>query len=598
MKKHVIYWLVLGLIVIVGCQKELSIEGSNDPAEGSLQDDVSGDCSPKTVNGVYGTGVALVPATNNVVVQVNVTRTGTYVVGTDTVNGYYFRATGTFTTLGATNVTLRGNGTPFAAGVNNFVVSFDSTVCDLQVTVTTASAFTLVSGGTPANCASAVVTGTYLKDADLVPANNYVDITVNVTTIGAYSIRATGGGMTFQKTASFTATGNQVVRLDGTGRPTTVGANTITFDAPFAACSFTVTVGTPVTGTLGGGPGACLPITVNGTYTINVPLTASNTVQVQITTSAVGPYTVSTNTVAGISFSASGTSTGAPQTITLNGTGTPTASGTQNFTVTFGTSTCTFSIPIGAAPTSAWTPDCTTAFVDPEGLYETNLQLNCTNIVDIDVNVTAIGPYSITTTAVNGMTFSASGTFTMTGVQTIRLLGTGTPLVATTSNIQMPGTVPCTFPVTVDVPFGPIEWGFTVTNAPATTYKGQTDDAQLISNPPGAGFLLQGSNSISGDNLSIVLADANGTITNGETYSTSSVTGNSAAFQYDLGIFSTACSDTYKADPTVTGVSITFTVNVHNTATKTISGSFTGTAKNAAAGTITITSGSFTGTYL
>src|SRR5258706_1788764 len=183
MKKHLIYWLAAFLIVIVGCQKELSFEGSNTPAKGSLQADVTGDCLPKTVNGTYVAAVALVPATNTISLQVNVTKTGTYIVSTDTVNGFYFRATGTFTTLGATNVTLRGNGTPFAAGVNNFVVSFDSTVCDLQVTVTTAAAFTLVSGGTPANCASAVVTGTYLKDVDLVPANNYVDITVNVTSI-------------------------------------------------------------------------------------------------------------------------------------------------------------------------------------------------------------------------------------------------------------------------------------------------------------------------------------------------------------------------------------------------------------------------------
>ena len=135
MKKQLLYWLAAVLILSMGCQKELSFEGSNTPAEGSLQDDASGDCLPKTVNGTYVTGIALVPATNTISVDLNITKTGTYVVGTDTVNGFFFRATGTFTTLGTTTVTLRGFGTPFASGINNFVVSFDSTFCDIQVTV-------------------------------------------------------------------------------------------------------------------------------------------------------------------------------------------------------------------------------------------------------------------------------------------------------------------------------------------------------------------------------------------------------------------------------------------------------------------------------
>src|SRR4029078_11985692 len=188
MKKHLFSWLALGILIVTGCQKETSFELSNVPAEGSLQSDISGDCLPKTINGVYSAGVVLNPTNNTIIVQVDVTKTGNYIVSADTVNGYYFRATGTFTTLGATNVTLRGNGTPFASGVNNFVVSFDSTVCDIQVTVATAAAYTLVAGGTPSNCASAAVSGTYVKDA---PTNssNFVDITVNVTSIGAYSIR-------------------------------------------------------------------------------------------------------------------------------------------------------------------------------------------------------------------------------------------------------------------------------------------------------------------------------------------------------------------------------------------------------------------------
>ncbi len=167
MKKHVFYWLALILLVFIGCQKEVSFELGNSPAEGSLQSDVTGDCLPKTVNGAYVATTALVPTTNTITIQVNVTHTGSYVITTDTVNGYYFRATGTFTTLGNVDVVLRGNGTPFAAGIDNFIVSFGGTVCDIAVTVlpagTGAAVFTLVNGGTPPNCASAVITGSYVR---------------------------------------------------------------------------------------------------------------------------------------------------------------------------------------------------------------------------------------------------------------------------------------------------------------------------------------------------------------------------------------------------------------------------------------------------
>ena len=108
MKKHVFYWLAMLFIVVIGCQKEVSFELGNTPAKGSLQSDVTGDCLPKTVSGTYSAGMALVPATNTISVSVNVLSTGTYIITTDTINGYFFRATGTFTTVGVNNVILRG----------------------------------------------------------------------------------------------------------------------------------------------------------------------------------------------------------------------------------------------------------------------------------------------------------------------------------------------------------------------------------------------------------------------------------------------------------------------------------------------------------
>jgi hypothetical protein len=346
------------LVLFLSCQKETSFEGDNTPAEGSLLSDVNGDCTPKTVNGTYVAGTALVASVNTITCDVNVTKQGPYLITTDTINGYFFSATGTFTSLGNNTVTLRGNGTPFSAGVNNFIVSFDSTFCDIQVTVQgsggggggTNAVYALVAGGTPSNCASAVVNGTYTQNAALI-ASNTVTVSVNVTTIGAYTLTATGGGMTFTATGNFTTTGNQNVTLTGSGTPATSGANTLTFAAPNNSCNFTVNVapagGGAAVGVLAGAPGTCSPITVNGFYVESAATGSSNTVGVTVNVTTAGTYTISTNTVNGLSFSSSGNLTvGNNQVINLAASGTPTTAGNQTYTVTFGSSSCTFTVQV------------------------------------------------------------------------------------------------------------------------------------------------------------------------------------------------------------------------------------------------------------
>lgn len=103
----------------------------------------------------------------------------------------------------------------------------------------------------------------------------------------------------------------------------------------------------PAPNSLGGSPGACTLATVAGNYNIGTALTASNTVTAQVTIGTPGSYTISTNTVNGMTFSGTGnfTTTGT-QNVVLTGTGTPAGSGSQNFTVTYNGSSCTFSIPV------------------------------------------------------------------------------------------------------------------------------------------------------------------------------------------------------------------------------------------------------------
>ncbi len=592
MKKHLVYWLAAIVVIAFGCQKELSFEGSNAPAQGSLQSDITGDCLPKTVNGIYVAASALVPATNTISVQVNVAKTGTYTVYTDTINGYFFRGTGTFTTLGANNVTLRGNGTPFQEGIDNFVVTFDTTFCDIQVTVLPAGSgpavFSLI--GSPGSCGTPTINGTYAKSVPL-SASNTVILNVNVTTAGSYNVTTVAtNGMTFSGTGTL-ATGAQTITLTGSGTPANTGNTTIPVTAGSSTCSFVINVIDAVTGTLGGGPGACTPATVNGSYAQGLALGVSNTVQVQITTATVGPYAVSTNTVAGFSFSGSGTSTGAAQTITLNGTGTPTAFGVQNFTVTFGTSTCTFSVNVTGP--AVYTIDCPNVIVN--GTYQVGQSLNpAVHTIDIPITVTTAGPYNISAT-VNGMTFAGSGTLTLASTL-ITLTGTGTPAgPAGTYNLSV-GTPACLIPITVAAA-PTIDWKFTIVGG--STYQGSTALGGVmydVTSAPPFTFLDYLGDNAALDNFSFSLIDLSGGILPAETYNTNSVgLSNMGAFYFTNG----AITIDLTADPGPPAIgSMVFTITSHNTVTKTITGTFSGTAHDAISNSNkTITNGTFTVIY-
>lgn len=344
MKQLLSYFLVIGsLILMNSCQKELSHENGNNPSQGSLQDDGTGNCLPETVNGAYIAGTALVPANNSIQVTVNVAKTGTYTIFSDTLNGYYFRATGVFNSLGITQVTLQGKGNPLASGVNNFLVTYDSTACSIPVSVlpmgTGPAAFTLA--GTPGNCTGAIVNGIYATGVAL-GANNTVTITINVTTIGTYNITTTFQGMTFSGSGAFTTTGVQTVTLNGSGTPTTGGANTVPITAGSTSCNFQVNVTSPAVGTI-----SCGSAIIGGLYVASTAMVATDTVVLQVNVTTAGAYNITTNTVNGFSFSGSGAfaATG-PQTVKLTGAGMPTASGITTFTVTFGSSNCTFDVTV------------------------------------------------------------------------------------------------------------------------------------------------------------------------------------------------------------------------------------------------------------
>ena len=128
--------LIFTSVIFMACQKETSFEQGNSTASvGSLSVDASGNCLGAVVSGTYMKDTAI-KASNYVDVSVKVDTVGTYTISSDTVNGYYFKATGSFAATGTQTVRLVGGGKPLAIGTNIFRVTYNGTVCDFTVTVT------------------------------------------------------------------------------------------------------------------------------------------------------------------------------------------------------------------------------------------------------------------------------------------------------------------------------------------------------------------------------------------------------------------------------------------------------------------------------
>lgn len=492
MRRNILLLSLLSALFFSACQKEYSLELSGTVSSGSLQSDVAGECLPKTVQGIYEVGTVLDAAQNYIDVQVNVAVVGTYRVYSDTVSGIFFEAKGTFATAGVNNVRLVGNGTPLNAGIQNFVIAYDSTECVVAVTV-------LPQGGA-----------------------------------------------------------------------------------------------SPAEFTLIGGPNTCLDFTLAGVYIKDIALTAANTVAIKVNVTKIGTYTINTGSASnGIIFSGTGALTAlGEQTITLTGSGTPAVATSTNLIVEKATANCGFTINVTEG--AAFTIDCASALV--KGTYQEGTALSSTtNTVDLTVNVTTPGPYSISATA-EGMIFTGSGTFAAAGAgQTITLAGSGTPTADGDINVEIPGA--CAFLVKVIPGAATIDWKFTEA---ATTFQGAVTDATLqvvTIPPPGTGsftlFSFSGETG-SGEILEFELLDLAGGIQNNETYSSSSAGAtNAAAFIY----IGATQAQSYSADPSLTGVTLTFKVTSHNIGTKTIEGTFSGDVKDDANATKTITNGTFKGIY-
>lgn len=252
---------------------------------------------------------------------------------------------------------------------------------------------------------------------------------VNITSLGDNNI-----GGTFSGSALDSA--NSLVQL-------TAGS----FNSTFASGI----VNPPSSGVLGDSAGNCKPVIIGGNYAKGIATTNSNTLQAQVNVTIPGSYTISTNTVNGVSFSTTGTfSVAGPQNVLLFANGTPTVSGSNIFTLNYGNSQCAFTLNVAgdAIGTLGSNAGACTPF-NVNGTYQQGVVMNVGNTASVQVNVTTPGAYNIESDSVNGVRFSGEGIFSTIGVQNVTLTANGTPQNSGAQNFPVTfGTSTCSFAIT------------------------------------------------------------------------------------------------------------------------------------------------------
>lgn len=132
--KFYLYLIIASLVM--ACAKETSNETGrniNGPSLGTLKDSL-GNCKSITINGTYKVDTAL-NDNNFVLVQVNVTTPGQYIIYSDTANGFWFRDSG-YTAAGQQTIKLKGYGKPLLFVNTDFIVTYNNSFCIFQVPMT------------------------------------------------------------------------------------------------------------------------------------------------------------------------------------------------------------------------------------------------------------------------------------------------------------------------------------------------------------------------------------------------------------------------------------------------------------------------------
>jgi hypothetical protein len=402
-------------------------------------------------------------------------------------------------------------------------------------------------------------------------------------------------GVYFSGAGVFSATGQQTVVLTGNGTPIRSGnfpfvpatGNTCIFSVSFSAAPPAAIF------TYAGAPASCTAPVIRGTYSSGIGLGPGNYVDLAVNVISPGAYTVNTNNANGIGFSGSGvfTTTGA-WVVRLIGNGTPTATGSFNYTPAG--NGCSFNITVmPLVPPATFTyngapGNCTGPVIS--GFYTAGFTLNGSNTVVLSVDVSVIGSYAVSTNSANGVTFSGAGTFTNTGANSITLRSTNTPIGAGTFSYITPGG--CSFDIIyASVPPPNLDFLICTINGAVINFNDFMLGASDQTGSPYT-FHVEGVQTGGGDLFSIDLVDISNPIVFGNYNNLSFLSLNKN------------CQITYSAGSGTWGSSFlnanTFVVNLTSITATRATGTFSGTMyDNLGTGTNTksITAGSFSISY-
>jgi hypothetical protein len=343
-------------------------------------------CTGTVLGGTFVSGVPMA-ATNNVTIPVTVTTGGTYNI-TTTANGVTFSGSGTLTTA-STSIMLLATGTSAMSAIavtTSYPITSGTNSCSFDViyTATPAGGGAAVYNFTGTACTGSVLAGVYVSGVPMIPANT-VTIPIMVTTAGTYNITTTANGVTFSSNGMLTLA-TTTITLTATGTPPT-SATAVNSNFPINSGTSTCNFAVPFAATPATGPavftfncGAVSPV-INGTYTVGVPMTASNSVTIPITLTTAGTYNISVTAVNGVSFSSLGILPAGATSITLlaSGTGTTAASPFNSYNLTTN-GTCSFTIPFAPAAAAG-----TLTFLN-------GATLKTFNVAQLALNVPATAP--------------------------------------------------------------------------------------------------------------------------------------------------------------------------------------------------------------
>lgn len=184
------------------------------------------------------------------------------------------------------------------------------------------------------NCLTDVtVEGTLIEGRE-VNTSNFLSVKVNVTRPGEYTILgSTTNGYSFYHTGTFLNTGIYTIRIPGQGTPKVKGIDNMSFTNNGVATGCVKQV--EVLSAAGTYTMRCGTATPRGVYKVGVALTTDHFIELPIMVDKIGSWSITSNTVDGISFKAAGTFfTTGPIVVKLYGQGTPISTTKKTMTLT------------------------------------------------------------------------------------------------------------------------------------------------------------------------------------------------------------------------------------------------------------------------